>query len=120
MKNRKEIIFIGGIISIIVVLFLISFFTKTEGQVAHVFVDNVEVKALPLDSDTTYSPPGLDEVVIKVSEGKVCIEKSNCKDQLCVEQGYISSTHEKIVCLPNKVVVTISGDESDLDGVLQL
>ena len=118
MKNKREIVFISIVVLLVFLLFALAVFRKNEGMVAHVFVNNVEVKALDISEDIVYSPPGLDEVVIKVKDGKIRIEESDCKDQLCVYQGAISNTHEKIVCLPNKIVITISGGDKDFDGVL--
>lgn len=118
MKNKREIVFISIVVLLIFLLFAFAVFRKNKGRIAHVFVNNIEVKVLDIREDIVYSPPGLDEVVIKVEEGKIRIEESDCKDQLCVYQGVISSTHEKIVCLPNKIVITISGGDKDFDGVL--
>ena len=44
--------------------------------------------------------------------------EANCPDKLCVNQKAISKEKETIVCLPNKVVVTVeSDDESDFDAI---
>ena len=42
-------------------------------------------------------------VVIK--NGEVFMEKSNCKNQICVKHKKISRSGESIICLPNKVIV---------------
>lgn len=44
---------------------------------------------------------------------------SDCKNQICVEDGKISRTNQSIVCLPNKVVVEITGGEEEFDAVAQ-
>ena len=43
---------------------------------------------------------------------------SDCRNQICVESGAISQTKDTIVCLPNKVVIEITGGKfggSDVD-----
>lgn len=55
---------------------------------------------------------------IKIQDGKVWVDKASCPNQLCVRQGKISAPHESIVCLPNRIVITLQG-ESNLDAVTQ-
>lgn len=52
---------------------------------------------------------------ITIKDGKVSMTFSDCKNQVCVETGAISETKDSIVCLPNKVVVEITGGGSDVD-----
>jgi hypothetical protein len=47
--------------------------------------------------------------VVRIRNGRVSMAESTCKNQICVNHAPISSTGENIVCLPNKVVVTIEG-----------
>ena len=45
---------------------------------------------------------------------------ASCPDQLCVDQNEISFDKESIICLPNKVVLTVISDtESDVDGIIR-
>ena len=58
--------------------------------------------------------------VIEISNGKADMIKADCPDQLCVNQKAVSRNHENIICLPNKVVVTIeSSEDSVFDAVAQ-
>ena len=56
---------------------------------------------------------------ITIKGGKVQVSKSNCKNQVCVKQGSISSTHQSIVCIPNRVVVSIEGKDDEYDVISQ-
>ena len=56
---------------------------------------------------------------ITIKGGKVQVSKSNCKNQVCVKQGFISSTHQSIVCIPNRVVVSIEGKDGEYDVISQ-
>ena len=49
---------------------------------------------------------------------------AECPDQICVKHTPISGTDENIICLPNKVVVTIEdiygkNQEAELDAVVK-
>lgn len=49
-----------------------------------------------------------------VREGtEVHMHDANCSDQLCVRQGAIDGVGETIVCLPHRVIVEITTENSD-------
>lgn len=57
--------------------------------------------------------------VLSGAEG-VRIAASSCPDQLCVKQGVLSRAGQSIVCLPNRVVVTlISRENPEIDAILR-
>lgn len=60
---------------------------------------------------------GHNKVIIE--GGKVWMDGADCPDKLCVSQGKISKSGQAIICLPNKVMVTIKGGKSEYDGVAQ-
>ena len=52
-----------------------------------------------------------------IKDGYVQMTYSDCKNQICVNKGKINQTSQSIVCLPNKVVITIQGGDSKYDAV---
>ena len=62
-----------------------------------------------------------DTNVCEIKDGEVNMIQAGCPDQLCIHQGPIHIQGETIVCLPNRVVVEITGNDKDeqLDGVVQ-
>ncbi len=72
-----------------------------------------------------------DQTIEIVADGEVCntilIEDetvtmitSTCPDHLCEHQGTISKNGQQIVCLPNKVVVQLKGqEETEYDSIAQ-
>lgn len=86
----------------------------TENAYVVVTVDGQEYGRYPLAEDT--------EEVIKlgdaynklvISEGQVKMEEASCPDKICVNHLAIHYSNESIVCLPNKVVITIEGGEDN-------
>ena len=51
------------------------------------------------------------EMVIHIEEGKVGVIKSTCPHKLCIRMSPRSRAGESIICVPNKVVITIIGGE---------
>lgn len=58
--------------------------------------------------------------IIEIKDGKASMKEADCPDGLCIDQNDISFDKESIICLPNKVVISvISDNESDLDGIIR-
>lgn len=75
--------------------------------------DGNEVCRLPLDEDCIYHIG--DKNTIEISNGTVRMIDADCPDKICIHTGRISDTGRAIVCLPNRVVVSISGGNSPVD-----
>ena len=65
-----------------------------------------------------------DTNVLIIENGQANMYEANCPDQICVKHTPISGTDENIICLPNKVVVTIEdiygkNQEAELDAVVK-
>ena len=53
---------------------------------------------------------------VQVEPGRICISEASCPDQICVRQGWIGDGSEPIVCLPNQVIIQITGGGSQVDA----
>lgn len=59
-----------------------------------------------------------DTNILVIHDGKADMISADCPDQICVNQKAISYDGESIVCLPNKVIVTVTSDhKNELDTV---
>jgi len=52
---------------------------------------------------------------VEMEDGRVRVVHSDCPDQICVSMGWINNSGVPIACLPNRVVVRISGEVGDGD-----
>lgn len=70
-----------------------------------------EDNTIHVEQYDTYSDgmPPLHENVVVIHNGTVHMESADCRNQVCVHTGEISKAGESIICLPNKVVVEITG-----------
>ena len=111
-KSDLKLVFVLLIVSIIGVV-VFKLIGKIGGS-ALVYYDGELIKTIDLSIDNKYVVNGDNgDVVIVVSGGKIKVDTENSPLHLCSKQGYISNTYESIVCLPNKIVINISGDELD-------
>lgn len=54
---------------------------------------------------------------ITIKGGVVSMSFSDCRGQDCVHQHSISKAGETIVCLPNKVILEITGKNAEFDSI---
>ena len=53
--------------------------------------------------------------IVSIKDKKVHMEYSDCRNQICVHTGEITRPGDTIVCLPNYVIVEITGSEGGGD-----
>lgn len=54
---------------------------------------------------------------IEIRDGRVRMIEASCPNHLCIRQGWIRFEGQSIVCLPNKVTVTVRGTGDGFDFV---
>ena len=55
---------------------------------------------------------------VEISDKKIRMmemDKATCPEGICSDQGWIENSTENIVCLPNRIIVTIDNYSSDVD-----
>lgn len=77
-----------------------------KGGTAEIYLDGELYKTLPLTENATVE---LDHLIVIVQNGSVRVEDADCPDKICEKRGEISKSGQSIVCLPNRVVIKISG-----------
>lgn len=122
--KKKDLILICSVLVLAAAFWLVpravGLFGNSKEQKLRITVSGEEYGSYSLEEDQ----------VIKVGDTNVCEIKdkvvsmisADCPDQLCIHQRTIQLQGETIVCLPNKVVLEITGtrqtDQEALDGVV--
>lgn len=116
--KKADIVLFVILVAVGLALSAWSFAAGDSGQKAVVTVDGKLYGTYSLAEDQTIEitqKNHLNKITIK--NGAVQMSYSDCRNQVCVDDGRISRTNQSIVCLPNKVMVEITGKEADLDAV---
>ncbi len=74
----------------------------------------------PLDKSMEIGVEGpLGTTIVHIDNGKAWISESPCKNKICIAAGDISTYNAWVACLPNKVLISISGSniENEVDNV---
>lgn len=113
MLTRNDRILIFSLVAIASFSFVKLFFVSNEGREALIKVGNGPVQRVSLKTDRRINLEGeKGRVVIEIKEGRVRAVESSCFQKICVNTGWINKPDQNIICLPNKVLVTIEGKES--------
>lgn len=88
---------------------------------ARIVLDNELVAELPLSTLTqpvTLQVPGARyPITVEAENGRVRVSHSECPSQDCVHTGWVSRSGGQIICLPNRLVITVTGGGADADAV---
>ena len=119
-KNDVKLIIITLIVaSIFLVIFKL---TETKKDLkALVYYENKVVLTIDLNKEEQeYNVKGYNgNIKILAGNGRVKVDEEKSPLHLCSKQGYISKSYESIICLPNKIVIKIEQDKSDIDTVVR-
>ena len=120
LKKWDIIILIGSVfISFIPLALRFSAIHNVVEKEAIISVSGNTVKSLKLDKN------GIIEFefngkrgYVEISDKKIRMmemDKATCPEGICSDQGWIENSTENIVCLPNRIIVTIDNYSSDVD-----
>ncbi len=102
------------LIAVLLITVAICFLFKGSASSATVYVDGKIYKELSLSEPCEFS---VNNVTVKVENGTVAFVDSDCKDKKCVKSGRLSKNGETAACLPNRVVIVLSGGTQSFDGI---
>lgn len=122
--KKQDMIIIGILLAGILVLFLLQMpWRKASGQGITITVDGTEYGTFPLAEDAVVeikNTAGEVTNTLTIRDGAAKMTTADCPDHYCLHQKKIRLTGETIVCLPNRVLVSVTGQEaSDMDAVVR-
>lgn len=128
MKNKLlkkgDIVLLAATLLLCAALFIgINALNKNYGELVKIEVNGREEAVLSLDEDASFEIKNDDSItnIVEIKDGYAYVSYADCKDQICARHRKINKVNESIICLPNKVVITIvSANEanSGIDGVI--
>ncbi|AFM00004.1 MULTISPECIES: NusG domain II-containing protein [Desulfitobacterium] len=121
MKKFEKLFMIGILIvsSILVGTMTLAKSDKANANIV-IVIENEVKERIPLvvkEETQTHEFKFRDQTgYLEVKNGKVRMlemPKEICPEGICSKTGWIDSSTQAIVCLPNKIIVTIQGLEND-------
>lgn len=107
--KKKDVILIVCVLAVAAVFEIYQLWNRETGEMAVVYEGEHELVRFSLKENTEYlicsSGGGTNRLLIQ--NGQADITEASCPDKICVHQKAITETGETIVCMPNKVIITI-------------
>ena len=114
---RNDIIFIATLLLMAAAGLVYLFVFRDSGNVVEVTVDGEVYGVYSLSENITCEiRTGKNDENINrfvIADGKVYMQDASCPDGICVAHRPIFRDGESIVCLPNRVVVTVITQETE-------
>ena len=111
---RNDLILIGSLLLVAIISLVVILSTRTKDNlVAKVYVQDEIVETIDLSKkeEKDYPVHGINgDLLIHTREGAICVSKSNCPHQDCVNMGYVSVSNRPIICAYNAVYIVIEGN----------
>lgn len=125
--NRFWIVIFALVILACAGIMLYMSAAQGSGHTARIYSDGHLIKSIDLVAVgepvtlTIWTDGGFNTV--EAENGRIRVADADCKDGSCMRQGWVSGGITPIVCLPNRLVIEISGDSKDtqdtqVDGVV--
>ncbi len=112
IKHKIDIIVVASLLLLSLIVMLTVNLTRKGGAIAEVTVGGEIVAEYPLNLDGVYTLNGGTNV-LTIKDGIAYMTYSNCPDHTCENTGKVRYVGETIVCLPNRLSITIKGESDD-------
>ena len=120
--GKYDIIIISIIFAIIMLFnLLFYYFNNKNGNFVVVTVDGNIYGRYSLNTDSTIEIKDSNNEITNIfiiENHSAKMYDASCPDKICMRHKPVSLQNETIVCLPNKIVLTIEADNnSDIDAI---
>lgn len=108
-KRKNDILFIGILLLTATLVGLLFLIMGKAGDTVTVTVDKKFFGEYPLGEDRIVEIRTEDSLnILVIEDGRAFMREADCPDGICCAHRPIVRDGESIICLPNRVVVTVS------------
>ncbi|MGI6011020.1 MAG: NusG domain II-containing protein [Ruminococcus sp.] len=109
--KKKEIILAAVILLAALLLWgILTLLGRPSGDIVRITVNNQLYGEYSLSEDQTIRIG--DTNVCEIKDGAVRMTEADCPDHLCMDSAAITREGGTIVCLPNRVILEVTAEES--------
>lgn len=112
--RKRDFVLIGVLLIVSLSLLALFTFTREDGAYVIVRVNGEEIARYDLTENGEYSINGGTNV-LKIEGGVALMAEAQCPDHICIKRGTIAKRGETITCLPNRLTVTVYGEEGEVE-----
>lgn len=116
--TRADITVVALSILLLPVLYVQLWHGDEHASHAHITDPDKHLTIASLNEAQTIDINGkLGKSIFEVKDGQIRFKDSACTTKYCVHRGWLQYTGETMACLPNKVVVTLTGGQRKFDSI---
>ncbi len=113
-SSRYRPLKISDFIIIIFFLSALFFIPRSSGEKIIVIVDKRKEYIYPLNVDRIVEFKGkIGMIKLEIRDKKAKVIESSCPQKICMKTGWIENKGEQIICVPNRVIIRIDGEQLD-------
>ena len=109
-RLRHDIILVASLLALCIALLIAMLVFRRGGDYVEVEIDGVPRDKYSLAINGEYNVGEGNTLVIE--NGEAYMSYADCPDRVCVKRGRVRYVGQSIICLPNKVTVTVRGQAS--------
>lgn len=111
-KHMWDIIVISALLLVAVAALLAVNLTREDGKFVTVEINGNVCAEYSLSQNGVFPLNGGTNILV-IENGEAYLSYSNCPDHTCERTGRIHHVGQAIICLPNRLSVTVRGDSTD-------
>lgn len=117
--KRADVILIAVLCIVSVCAMLIIYFKPLSEPVLRVYLSDGSRKNYLLSGIDGYLDISVENVVIRLENGRACFLYSDCPDKICINTGWLEKNGDYAACLPNGIAICImDGERAEVDAVV--
>lgn len=108
--HKKDFIIAGTVIIVCAVIAFCMRINNINHEItlyAVISQNSDDIKTICL-SDSENMIFSIGNVEFEVKDKGIAIIHSDCKDKICMSMGFIYKKGQQIICMPNKIIVTVT------------
>lgn len=109
----KKIIIIAAVSVLLIaagIYIYFAFFGQTDAHTAEIKLNGTVIRTVDLGTapDETFTVEGENGYnIVCIENGEISVKEASCPDKICVKHGPLKSELLPIICLPNKLEITL-------------
>ncbi len=124
LKKTDLLIILILILSALLIYFIfyINNSNSDKNTAAEILINGKSEKIISLLEDKTFSIETIPNIKFEIKDKKIRFMESDCPDKICVNTGFIGTSGQTAVCLPNTVsvkIIPLNNDKNNLDIIAQ-
>jgi hypothetical protein len=119
MKPKKWELVVLAVLLLGLVLW--AFLPKQQGGAVTVTVNGETLGSFSLKQELRQEIPGYGDyrLTLVIDQGEAWVEDAACPDLICQHHAPISQAGQQIICLPGRIVISVTGEEEAFDAIAQ-